>query len=1261
MATVSAASIVGWVVSPVIKRMVSLVQSYLSSRYNWKSDMVSDLKNLEVALLDILLVVGAAERQHVVDTNQILLMHQMKEAVCDAEDVLDEFDYMLLKEKVEQKGMLKRIASSSLSIGKCFISFDKFRSELCKVLKSVQRVRSSAEIFVQVMALESANTFQSLQPVPTRATGSLLHEDVIVGREKEVGELVDQLVNKFDECSLSYGIRFSTEVHTIVGVGGIGKTTLAQLIYNDERITYTFDLKIWVCISNNFDKIRITKEIIACTTDGENAELTALNFSMLQDELKRRLSYKRFLLVLDDVWYDERYGDHINKQMWMELLAPIRYSRKRPGQRKIVSGSKILVTTRTELVARMLDSRSSFFLEGLGRNDSWLLFSQCAFGSRNPEDYPELKRIGDQIVQKLKGSALALKVIGGHLNGKYSDTEWDDVLHENLLTPNDMLTILRLSYESLPEHLKQCFAYCSLFPKDYLIDPNRLIRMWIAQGFVHQQGSNGRNLEDIGRGYFNDLLTRSFFQVLRRGDQTYYTMHDSMNDLALHVSQGECFRVDHGSSIVLPYYVRHLCLYVEQLGNLVINDHLGRLWALVVLNKSWFCSKVCMSNDILNKLRSVRVLDISGCCFNSLPEAIGDLIHLRYLDIRRTYYPLPATMSRLNHLQALFVQYHSCCSSGSSRSNKRKHPSNSRGQGSTSGGNFVLPESITRLSKLEHVNVERGYTVTLSSMHQSTCVEGSGEFLVDKDGPSLLQLKDLNMIRGDLTIRYLENVKSTEEAAKAQLDLKEHITKLFLEWGSYDSAHDINKGFEVFEVLKPHSSLCELTISGYPGVRSPSWLEFGWLRRLEFVCLRDCERWDILPPLGNLPLLRGLEIRRMDELKTLGPGFFGSSGFPSLQSLLLERLPKLEWSVVQNDQMFPNLRHLSVAGCPRLTEYPTYPRTLRHIAVLDRERIQVKTFIDRVELSRSFCCVVSSFFHVLHSHHLEFIENLEIYVNHFIDMSRTVFTNLKSLKGLKIYGVNRANTCSLVTSLWDENGNTVLPLALRLLVLQRCYLQPSSFSMLLNNLSSLVTLQLSECDTVEMPCPPVSLNCLRSLKQLHIYRCDWISYFDGSEALVSLEEMTIRCCYDLEFIPDLGDMPCLQKLDLYDCPQVMRLSKSGHQTALKELNIGSCIALSSLEELCDLVSLAKLSISDCPDLLRLPDMDGFYLLRVLEIYRCYNLRSLPQSGLPVSLERLSLFGCCQVLEEQFQRKEGPDWDKVAALQGGLADGMKQQT
>ncbi|KAK3130839.1 hypothetical protein QOZ80_6BG0498660 [Eleusine coracana subsp. coracana] len=597
----------------------------------------------------------------------------------------------------------------------------------------------------------------------------------------------------------------------------------------------------------------------------------------------------------------------------------------------------------------------------------------------------------------------------------------------------------------------------------------------------------------------------------------------------------------------------------------------------------------------------------------------------------------------LYHLQALFVQYHSCYS-------LRKIGIYSGGKVKTIGGQFDLLESINKLTNLVHVTVEKAYVLMLSSTHNLPSVECAGEFHVDKAEGSLLGLRDLNILRGQLAIMSLDKIKCREEAYKGHLHLKKHVTKLELQWGSCKCASDTSWGFEVLDALKPHPDLEELTISGYPGARSPSWLDSGWLSRVQLICLRDCRRWEVLPPLGDLPLLKILEVRRMEELKTLGQELFGCAGFPNLETLLLERLPKLEWCHIDDNGVFSNLRHLSVSACPKLRVYPTYPRTLEHIAIMEKEDIQVKAFLrNSVEISRSFCCLVSSFFHVLHAHHLEFVEDMQIHVNeNVVGMSRTVLGNLNSLKSLTIFGINRANTRSVLATLWDENGSTVLPSSLRRLCLKECYLEPSSFSKMLNSLSVLDTLSLEGCETVDNPCPPINI---RMLKGLYIRRCYGITSFDVSEAFVPLEDMNIDRCPDLEYVPNLNDMPSLKKIFLRYCPQLLHLSNDGYQTTLKELTIESCDALPSLADLCGLVSLIKMRITRCSNFALLPNMDSFYSLRVLMIEHCPQLTSLPRSGLPVSLEAFVLHGCHPALNEQFQLKEGPDWDKVAALPG----------
>jgi hypothetical protein len=316
--------------------------------------------------------------------------------------------------------------------------------------------------------------------------------------------------------------------------------------------------------------------------------------------------------------------------------------------------------------------------------------------------------------------------------------------------------------------------------------------MWIAQDLVDTKGSTNNSLKEFGRSYFDELLARSFFQMLTRGNETFYVMHDMMSDLALHVSQGECLRVECESMEEMPLYTQHLSIYSENLENLVNHD-LSKLRSLIVLSKSWFCSKICLNHAILGKLKSVRVLDITGCCLEQLPDAVNRLIHLRYLGIRRTFHPLPRKML-MYHLQALFVQYHSCYS-------PREYGSSSMQNAKTVGGHFHLPESIHKLVNLVHVDVERAYVLMLSSTLKLPFVECAGEFHVNEEG-SLVALKDLNKIRGQLTLMSLDKVQNKVEASQAHLHHKEHIIKLELQWGSLNCASSTKQGFEVLDALK---------------------------------------------------------------------------------------------------------------------------------------------------------------------------------------------------------------------------------------------------------------------------------------------------------------------------------------------------------------------------------------------------------------------------------------------------------------------------
>ncbi|XP_020088414.1 disease resistance protein RGA2-like [Ananas comosus] len=548
--TMAELTILGWFATPIIEAMVHKAHSYISNHLHLHPCMEDDdeLRALESTLTQILSVVSVAESLPIAvnsASHHRALLRQLRDAAYEAEDLLDEFGYLLLRAKVESKIMV--LLSPPLA--------DKFRHKLKKILKKLDRVNASAERLLHVVGLENGNpsiTSASAPPqqheavIARRATSSFLLENQVFGRDKEQDEMLKLLLERDSRTGL---------VISVIGDGGVGKTTLAQIVYNDRRVADRFDLRMWVCVSENFDLSRLTREILLSACDDANGCL--LNLDKLQEQLKKRVASKRFLLVLDDVWNDERIEEWENKDRWRKLLAPLRFGGR---------GSKIIVTTRLKMVARMLDAENSIHLKGLGEDDFWLLFKKHAFGSAQHNENSELQEVGKQIVEKLQGSPLGAKVVGGILNTEMSVENWKRVLRSP--TWDGIMPVLRLSYRNLPSHLQRCFAYCSIFPKDWKFEPDSLIYMWMGQGFLRpEEGSNTR-MEEVGRIYFFDLLARSFFQILEHNYTTYYVMHDMIHDLAQSVSKEECFRIEGSNEQKIPSTVRHLSINTDVLTQL---------------------------------------------------------------------------------------------------------------------------------------------------------------------------------------------------------------------------------------------------------------------------------------------------------------------------------------------------------------------------------------------------------------------------------------------------------------------------------------------------------------------------------------------------------------------------------------------------------------------------------------------------------------------------------------------------------------------
>jgi hypothetical protein len=290
---------------------------------------------------------------------------------------------------------------------------------------------------------ETAPDGRSYRRRGTLEPTSVMTDSHVYGREKDKEAVLELLLG--EKCSDA-----GVSVIPILGMGGIGKTTLAQLLFNDEKVQSSFDLKAWACVSEDFDAVRVTKAVLKSVT---STRCDDNDLNLLQVKLKEQLEGKKFLVVLDDLW-NENYHD------WTILCAPFQAG---------APGSMIMITTRNQGVSSMTGTISTYHLQVLSNNACLSVFTQHALGASDFSAHPNLQDIGEKIVGRCKGLPLAAKTLGGLLRTTLDLDEWEYVLNSKIWDipegKSRIVPALLLSYHHLPSHLKRCFAYCSILPQ----------------------------------------------------------------------------------------------------------------------------------------------------------------------------------------------------------------------------------------------------------------------------------------------------------------------------------------------------------------------------------------------------------------------------------------------------------------------------------------------------------------------------------------------------------------------------------------------------------------------------------------------------------------------------------------------------------------------------------------------------------------------------------------------------------------------------
>ncbi|KAI8027078.1 putative disease resistance RPP13-like protein 1 [Camellia lanceoleosa] len=1164
-------------------------------------------------LVEIQAFLDDAEEKQIENKAVKMWLEDLTDLAYDLDDILDEFATEALRHKLIAESQVASTSKSKLRamIPTCCKGFnpttlfsDFTRSSTSKVDEITNRLQSIFERgsrlgLQKIFAGEAAKAWH--RPPPT---SSVIHEHCIYGRDKEKKDIIDFLLR--DESNDS-----KVGVLPIVGMGGLGKTTLAQMVYNDEVVDKNFDLRAWVCVSDEFDIFKISKVILESITS-KSCEFKELN--EVQVQLKKNLVGKKILIVLDDVW-DKKYND------WNVLKSPFNDG---------APGSKIIVTTRDEDVASSMGTVQNHLLQHLSEDDCWSVFAQHAFGNRSMDANPNLVFIGRKIVEKCKGLPLAARTLGGLLRCKKRDDEWENVLNSEIwdLTEqgSEILPALRLSYHHLPSHLKQCFAYCSILPKDYEFEEEELVFLWLAEGLLQQQNGK-KQMEDLGVEYFRELQSRSFFQPSSGGESSKFVMHDLINDLAQSVAGYTCFRLEDKlkaqeqcpkwKSARHSSYMQSKFDAIKKFETFYEAENV-RTFLPLSLSEDGYCfltSKVPL--ELLPKMKRLRVLSLNRYEIGELiPKSIGDLKHLRYLNFSYTNIKtVPESLGTLYNLQTLMLRH--CLE-------LKK-----------------LPADMGNLINLRHLNMigSNSLEEMPRGIGKLTSLQTLSNFIVMKDnGFRIRELGNLIHLGGTLRISGIENVVDPLDARGVCLNDKQGIDVLTMVWSS-ESLDGLRNEMvkEVLDILKPHEKLKELHIRGYHGMSFPTWIGDPLFSNMVCMKLQNCKNCKSLPPLGQLPSLKDLHIEGMSGVKHVRCEFYGqqcAKPFPVLETLCFENMSEWEdWYIFGIDeevQTFTRVSKLSIKECPKLVEMlpsnlpclktleiincpqllveasslvlpsltslsmsdvrlPSLPVLLETCTVLEPSSLTCLN-IRNVSIPESLCNPSIDDEVMLAnamSKHLSSVTSLSIeIIQKLALLPKWLTQGLKGLKELKI------SSCKELTTLWqNEAGLQHSLLALQSLEIDGC--------------PQLVSLFEEDEDVEnEGQHQQEGVPSMVRLEHLQIWHCEKLEKLPrGLYSFTSLRNMTISGCPSLVSFSETDFPPSLRGLCINECKALRSLPGwTAHDSNLESLQIEGCDNLESLRE--EWVhhpptKLSLLSIRNCKKLESIPSLCNNSLLASL--------------------------------------------------------------
>ncbi|KAK4414152.1 Disease resistance protein RPP8 [Sesamum alatum] len=708
-------------------------------------------------------------------------------------------------------------------------------------------------IIEQVMSIRKSIKVEDLQgsytSAPASSGGAPNDGNRMVGFDEDIVALKARLCGESSKL----------QVISIVGMGGIGKTTLATNIFNDSLVAYHFHIRMWITICQDYHLREVLLALVASLTDQKTMDLSKKINEELAECVYKNLKGKTYFIVMDDMW---------SKETWDDLR------RFFPNDN---NGSRVLITTRLSDEAVYASSSPLHQMRFLDEECSWNLLRDKVFEQQSCP--PELERVGRTIAKSCGGLPLAIVVVAGIL-AKMDRIQyhWEKIV-ENIsaavaIYDEHFSNILTLSYNHLPCHLKACLLYMGGFPEDYNIPVSKLTKLWVAEGFFKLNGP--KSSEELAEEYLEDLVSRNLVLIIKKrsnGKIKFCGLHDLLRDLCIQKAREEEFLHATNNSARGIQHQRRLSIHSQISGQVV-----DKLACASFIHSILYFPWQIASLSFLRGYRLLRVLDLVKASSSFIPPEITQLFHLRFLALSLVYEELsskliiPSSISKLQNLQTLMILVY----------------------GSENVDSILLrPIEMWDMPQLRHLMFfQRNRLPTPLAAAPS-----GGQILEN------LQTLCVNNFRfTSNTIEMIPNLKK----------LKVYYYDVFkAAWEEYCLNNLVHLcQLETLNLMFRYSRRY---------IADPFLASFAFPPTLKKLTLSTCELpWQDMAVIRSLPNLEVLKLR-YDAFT--GEEWECSDGeFPRLKFLLMEMLNLRRWQVESSH--FPCLERLIIKSCWELEEIP---------------------------------------------------------------------------------------------------------------------------------------------------------------------------------------------------------------------------------------------------------------------------------------------------------------------------------------------------